>query len=118
MIRAQERAQQYSDILISIKGVMFFGTPHQGADAVWWAGFAANLTKGLELGRGTNKQYLEALERNSPELRNISLQWVERAANVMMIRTFFETDRMRLVGLIVSGSASSALFFAIDSMEY
>lgn len=101
MIVAQERSRIYGELLDSIHSVIFFGTPHRGSDLAWWADFTANLLRALELGRGTNTNYIEALKRNSKEFSLISQQWVERSQNIE-IRTYYETER--LLGFLVRTS--------------
>ena len=98
MIIANERALEYSELLSGIRCAMFFGTPHRGSDAAYWATFGANLLKALQLGRGTNKSFVTSLQRNSLEFANISQQWIERAAR-LRIRTFYETERY--LGILV-----------------
>lgn len=102
MIIAHERSAIYSNVLKNIYGVAFLGTPHRGSDLAWWANFPATLVKSLQLGRGTNKAYVEALKRNSEEFSDISRQWVERAME-LRIRTYYETER--LLGFLVSTRA-------------
>lgn len=99
MILAQERSKLYGDLLSKIHGVVFLGTPHRGSDLAWWATFAAEILRTVQLGTGTNTHYVSALKRNSTEFANISQQWVERSEGVQ-IRTFFETER--LSGVLVS----------------
>lgn len=99
MILAQERSRLYGGLLSKVYGVVFLGTPHRGSDLAWWATFAAEIIRTVQLGMGTNTHYVSALKRNSTEFANISQQWVERSEN-LQIRTFFETER--LSGLLVS----------------
>ena len=67
--------------------------PHRGADAAYWALFATRLLKFGQLGFGTNSAYIAALKRKSTTFKDISAQFVERAA-ALKIRTFFETEMM------------------------
>ncbi|KAI0542415.1 hypothetical protein GGR58DRAFT_496969 [Xylaria digitata] len=106
MVLAQERYTTYGDLLSRIYGVVFLGTPHRGSDLAWWATFAANMLKAIQLGRGTNTTYVSGLKRNSEEFAHISQQWVERSAN-LQIRTFYETER--LSGVLVVDKESACL---------
>lgn len=99
MILAHERSLVYGHLLSKIHGVVFLGTPHRGSDSAWWATFAAQSLRTVQLGTGTNTHYVSALKRNSTEFAHISQQWLERGAGVR-IRTFFETER--LSGIVVS----------------
>lgn len=93
LILAHERSSVYGDLLNSVRGSVFFGVPHRGADAAYWADFAANLLKITQWGFGTNTSFVAALKRNSRTLADISQQFVERATR-LEIRTFFETEKL------------------------
>src|SRR5271155_2065542 len=93
MIRAHDQSHHYADLLQHVRGVVFLGVPHRGSDVACWATFAANILQFGQLGLGTNPAYVEALQRNSLTFANISTQFVERAES-LLIRTFFETERM------------------------
>ncbi|KAJ0117970.1 hypothetical protein J7T55_014421 [Diaporthe amygdali] len=107
MVIAQERSRLYGDLLSKIYGVVFLGTPHRGSDLAWWATFAAEILRTVQLGTGTNTAYVSALKRNSTEFANISQQWVERSEAVQ-IRTFYETER--LAGVLSEVSAGAKRF--------
>jgi hypothetical protein len=92
MILAHERSSAYGQLLGSVRGLMFFATPHRGSDAAYWAHFAARLLHMIQVGRGTNPSFVAALQRNSTEFANISTQFIERAVS-LRIRSFYETDR-------------------------
>ncbi|KAK2613542.1 hypothetical protein N8I77_000449 [Diaporthe amygdali] len=106
MVLAQERSKLYGDLLSKVYGVIFLGTPHRGSDLAWWATFAAEILRTIQLGSGTNTAYVSALKRNSTEFANISQQWVERSEAVQ-IRTFYETER--LAGVLVVDKDSARL---------
>jgi hypothetical protein len=93
LILAHERSRHYADLLNSVRGLIFFGVPHRGADVAYWGSFAANLLKITQLGFGTNTSFVEALRRNSATFADISEQFIERGAN-LPIRTFYETERL------------------------
>lgn len=67
--------------------------PHRGADSAYWASFATRLLKYGQLGFGTNSAYVDALKRKSTTFKDISAQFIQRAA-ALQIRTFFETEMM------------------------
>ncbi|RDW56552.1 hypothetical protein BP6252_14102 [Coleophoma cylindrospora] len=106
MILAHERSNLYGELLSSIKATMFFGTPHRGSDAAYWATYAAKIFKILQAGRGTNTSFVSALQKNSPEFANISQQWIERALQ-LIIRTFYKTER--LLGELIVDKDSARL---------
>ena len=109
MIIAHERTREYGELLGSIKGAMFLGTPHRGSDAAYWAAYAARVLQVIQLGRGTNDAFVSALQRNSKEFSDISQQWIERATP-LRIRTFYETERLH--GELVSLTTTYSEFIA------
>jgi hypothetical protein len=92
MVLAHTR-KKYTDLLGSIKASMFFAVPHRGADIAYWGAFAASLLHKVQLGFGTNSAFLEDLQRNSTAFAQISKDFVERGAE-LLIRTFYETVMM------------------------
>lgn len=89
-----DRFNPYGDLLRNVRGLMFFGVPHRGADIAFWAGFPATLLEKGLIGFGGNTRFLDALKKNSPEWREISKQFVQRADAIPLIRTYFETERL------------------------
>jgi hypothetical protein len=94
MITAWNQSNNYGGLLQNIRGLVFFGVPHRGADIAYWAGLPANLLDHALMGFGGNTSFLNALKRASPTWRDISIQFVERAVPPLKIRTFFETERL------------------------
>jgi len=74
-----------------VKGVIFMGTPHRGADGAFWANFTARAYESL--GTATNSGMLSDLEKNSGTLGQISQQFVERGSTLKM-KTFYETIKL------------------------
>jgi hypothetical protein len=93
MILANERSKHYGDLLQHVRAVVFLGVPHRGSDIAYWATFAANILQFGQLASRTNPAYVKALQRNSPTFASISTQFVDRAER-LLIRTFYETERM------------------------
>ena len=84
----------YGDLLRSVRGCVFFGVPHRGAEATYWANLTANIIKAVVLPVGrTNTSFAAALQQNSRALSDISQQFVERGAS-LKIRTFYETEML------------------------
>ena len=96
MIIAWENADEYGDMLKSVRASVFFAVPHRGADIAFWANFPATLIRYGSIGFAGNTAYLEALKTSSHTWRDISKQFVKRAAP-LKIRTFFETERTQNV---------------------
>lgn len=89
-----DRLNPYGDLLQNVRGLIFFGVPHHGADLAFWAGLPASLLDKALFGFGGNTRFLDALKKNSPEWREISKQFVQRADAVPLIRTYFETEKI------------------------
>lgn len=93
MILGWENSDEYGDLLKNVRGAVFFGVPHRGADIAYWANLPTKLLEYGLLGYGGNTAYLDALKTNSQTWRDISKQFVKRAAP-LKIRTFYETERL------------------------
>ena len=83
-----------------VKGIVFMGTPHRGADVASWANFAARALGTLQMSTATNTSLLSDLKRNSETLKQISQQFVERGSAIKM-KTFYETIKSDFVGCLV-----------------
>ena len=90
----------WGDLLANIRGAIFFGVPHRGADLAYWAKFATQIIQNLSLGFVGNSNFVEPLVRNSATFAKISDLFIERGSKIA-IRTFYETKRMR--NKLVSG---------------
>ena len=74
----------YRDLRLSVAGIIFLGTPHQGSDA---AGYG----KWLARGTGCDTTLLESLTRNSHVLHEIA-QDFETSYNNTDLVCFYEED--------------------------
>jgi hypothetical protein len=82
------------------KAVVFMGTPHRGANAATWAGFAARALQATQMNTATNSRLLSDLKGNSETLRQISQQFVERGSAIT-IKTFYETEMLNFMNSLV-----------------
>lgn len=89
-----ERSDQWKDMIDSIAGVIFFAVPHRGADAGYWANLAANAVSFATLGTHGSSVLVRSLKRNSEEFSNISQAFIQPAARIPIIRTFYETVKI------------------------
>ncbi|KAG9526674.1 hypothetical protein KCV07_g330, partial [Aureobasidium melanogenum] len=105
MIEAWTRNEYYRDILESVKGCLFLGVPHGGADSAYWAKFPARMVSYVTLGLRGNSRILGSLETKSADCVRISRGFVHRATS-LQIRTFYETDRLGNV-IVVDESSST-----------
>jgi hypothetical protein len=99
LILAYERSGLYGDLLDCVKAVVFFGVPHRGADLAYWATFTSMILQTMQLGFGTNPNFVTDLQRNSRTFADISKQFIERG-DKLRIRTFYETEK--IYGQLVS----------------
>lgn len=93
LIIAHERSSHYGLLLNSVKALVFFGMPHRGSDLAYWSTLAAKLLNTVQVGRGTNQSFVEALQRNSKTFTDISQSFIDRAAP-LKVRTFYETEKL------------------------
>lgn len=91
---ANERSDLWKDIVDSVLGIIFFAVPHRGADAVFWARAAVNIYKWATMGFKGNKNFIDALDRNSPQFWQISNAFIQPASRVAIIRSFYETRKI------------------------
>ncbi|KAH0425280.1 serine carboxypeptidase, partial [Aureobasidium melanogenum] len=108
MIQAWTRNEYYNDILENVKGCLFLGVPHRGADLAYWAKFPAQIIPYLSLGFRGNTKLLESLSSKSADWMRISRDFVYRATS-LQIRTFYETDRLGNVIVVDESSATMSL---------
>ncbi|KAH8745732.1 Alpha/Beta hydrolase protein [Hyaloscypha finlandica] len=132
IITAWNQSNHYGELLQTIRGIVFFGVPHRGADVAYWAGLPASLLDYTLAGFGGNTAFLNALKRSSPTWREISIQFIERAAPPLKIRTFskrkglvVDKDSARLylpnerfTGVANSNHKSMCKFGVAESQRY
>lgn len=93
IIIAHSENARYGEILSSIRGCVFLGVPHRGADNTWWSRVPATMVQALTIGFRGNAQFAESIQRRSPVWREISSLFIPRAAALIAIHSFFETRR-------------------------
>ncbi|TVY81035.1 Protein SERAC1, partial [Lachnellula suecica] len=89
LVGANNQQGLYGDILKSTRCLVFFGTPHQGADAAVWGTYLGNLAKGLGI---RNAEVTRELQRWSNPLVELRVSFAQLAPR-FLIRTFFETKK-------------------------
>jgi hypothetical protein len=85
----------YSDLISSVRSLVFFGTPHQGADIATWGTFLSHVSTAF---RVRSTQALEELGKWSPTLLQLNTLFAEQAAD-QNVTTFFE--RQKTYGVMV-----------------
>lgn len=93
MILAWTNNKRYGEVLDKIKGCLFLGVPHRGADLAYWAEFPALSIQAASLGLKANPRFLNSLKTNSKTLMKIADEFVYRSEN-LEIRSFYETEKM------------------------
>ncbi|KUJ15344.1 uncharacterized protein LY89DRAFT_783508 [Mollisia scopiformis] len=106
LILANERSDHWKNIKESAACAIFFAVPHRGADTAYWANLATSALTFASLGARGNSNFVAALQRNSPELSSISQAFVQPAANLSIIRTFYETVKIGNQLIVDRDSAS------------
>ncbi|KAI1392844.1 uncharacterized protein F4822DRAFT_142898 [Hypoxylon trugodes] len=103
---AKERSDHWEDIASSTVGIMFFGVPHRGADAAYWADFAASVISFASLGLQGNRNFVKDLKKNSREFSNISKAFIQPASKIKTIHSFYETVKIGNNVVVDRNSAS------------
>ena len=75
----------YSDIRLSLAGIIFLGTPHQGSEAAKYGLWFAQM-QGLETG------LLESLKRNSVDLHHIARDFEASYADADIVCYYEDKD--------------------------
>jgi hypothetical protein len=84
----------YCELLRNVRGLIFFGVPHRGSDLAFWAGLPASLLDKALFGFGGNTRLLDAGKKSSPEWRDISKQFVQRADAVPLLEPILKLKEL------------------------
>ncbi|KAI1322949.1 hypothetical protein F5Y16DRAFT_403920 [Xylariaceae sp. FL0255] len=107
LIRARER-DRYEELLMKVRGVAFFGTPHRGSSSADWASILGNISNVLSLGTTTNTGLLKSLQQNSKVLQDVSESFVDRGKGLRII-SFCETRKLENTNILVVNQRSASL---------
>lgn len=107
LIIAHERSSHYGSLLTKVSGMVLFGVPHRGSDVAYWADFAAKVLNASQL--GANANFVHSLQKNSKAFQNISQQFIERAADLKRIYTFYELEKLHNILVVDKDSACLGL---------
>lgn len=107
LIIAHERLSHYNSLLTNVSGMFLFGVPHRGSNAAFWGDFAAKFLKASHL--GANDNFVHSLKNNSRAFVDISQQFIERAADLKMIYTFYELEKLHSILVVDKDSARLGL---------
>jgi hypothetical protein len=109
IIKAHE-GERFENLSSSVRGIMFFGTPHRGSSVATWSTLLANTMSAARLGTATNKVLSRDLQTQSEVLQQISKSFVQRAKSLQLI-SFYETDKMDYMNCRVVEEDSAVLGF-------
>ncbi|KAG8854496.1 hypothetical protein FRB91_003453, partial [Serendipita sp. 411] len=84
------------DILVSTFAILFFGTPHSGANGVQLAEWMGRV---LSVCMSTNDRILKALNRDSPELENIQRLYLPASKRIKTIFFYEEYPTPIVTGM-------------------
>ncbi|KAF3766683.1 hypothetical protein M406DRAFT_233005, partial [Cryphonectria parasitica EP155] len=97
-------------LLHSVRGIVFFGTPHRGSSLAVWSTVLGNIASVATFGSKTNRKLSQDLKMDSVSLQSISKSFVDRAKNLQII-SFYETDKMDYLNCRVVEEDSAVLGF-------
>jgi protein SERAC1 len=100
---------RYKFLLDSIRGILFFGTPHRGSSLATWSTLLGSVVLAVSFGTMTNLGLSKDLQSHSIALQEISKSFVDRAKNLQIV-SFYETDKMDLLNCRVKRSFSIGVF--------
>ncbi|KAK3317792.1 Alpha/Beta hydrolase protein [Cercophora scortea] len=102
----KEKGPDMADIAKSIKGMVFFGTPHRGADSAKWLALLSSIAAAA-----TNKpksEFATTLQTNSEDLMKISEDF-RPIAHKYAVASFYEEHAHRLLGTVVVEKTSAVM---------
>ncbi|KAK4223461.1 Alpha/Beta hydrolase protein [Podospora fimiseda] len=97
----------YSDISTSTKGLIFFGTPHRGADGARWLTLVTNITSSLSP-QIKASPFVKALQTHSEELFKITQDFRLLTDNYAII-SFYEQDVHPILGDVIVEKLSAVM---------
>ncbi|KAI0423014.1 Alpha/Beta hydrolase protein [Xylaria grammica] len=96
----------YPNMANCTKGIVFFGTPHRGADAAQWALMAEKI--GHAVFRTGQSAFLRTLERNSEDLYKISEDFRPISTNYAIV-SFYEEYAYNILGKVIVDKDSAIM---------
>ncbi|KAI1168207.1 Alpha/Beta hydrolase protein [Nemania serpens] len=99
LVLAEQSEHDFPGMIEHTKGIVFFGTPHRGADAAQWGLLAAKIA-GAVVPR-LRSGHLKLLTRNSEGLYNISEDFRHLASRYAIISFYEEHAYNRLWGKVI-----------------
>ena len=72
MILAWTNLSRYGEVLEKVKGCLFLGVPHRGADLARWAKIPAHFISYASVGFAGNTRFLDSLESVGARVKRLS----------------------------------------------
>jgi hypothetical protein len=101
MVYAQAKTHLYHDISASVKSIIFFGTPHQGANIAIWTKYLSQISRAIGIKRANVTKELQTWSKPLVELTTLFSEQIPD----LLITTFFETQPTYGVIVVDEGSA-------------
>ncbi|KEZ46772.1 hypothetical protein SAPIO_CDS0062 [Scedosporium apiospermum] len=98
-LKLASSSRRFSDIAKSTRGIVFFGTPHRGADGAKWLGLLTGIVS-TALNQPQSK-FIKLLETHSAELLKVSEDFRPLATKYAIV-SFYEEHVDRILGKLVS----------------
>ncbi|KAI9889008.1 MAG: hypothetical protein M1814_006066 [Vezdaea aestivalis] len=110
------RLESSRDIYVATYGIIFLGTPHNGADKAKWGSILSSIGKAVFNKTGiveNSNNLIETLTSNSEVLQNINLDFNQLTSRFRMT-LYHEEDPMPLIGIVVDQVSAGTLIPGCD----
>ncbi|KAL7933898.1 putative ankyrin repeat-containing protein [Trichoderma chlorosporum] len=107
------REPQYSDIMMNIRAIMFFGTPHKVTDMAPWEQHIIRL---LFIGAVSAEDTVQLLQLLPQALENLSLDFATISHSFQLIN-FFQCDDPRSVNTTIAASCARLIAAGKNNIE-
>ncbi|KAK4171599.1 hypothetical protein QBC36DRAFT_365913 [Triangularia setosa] len=105
----RRRSPWYADIADSTKGIVFFGTPHRGADKTKWLGLVSGIVQAAT--NQPKSKFINVLKTHSADLLEFSEEF-KPYVKEYAIASFYEEHPHRILGSLVVEKMSAVLWLA------
>ncbi|KAK4140980.1 Alpha/Beta hydrolase protein [Dichotomopilus funicola] len=103
---AKDKRPRFSDIHTNTTGLIFFATPHRGADAARWAAIVMDIASSMSLRPSSG--FLNALQTDSETLLSVSEDFLPLAGSVQLV-SFWEEHTHPVLGKPVVDKSSAVM---------
>ncbi|KAI1201427.1 Alpha/Beta hydrolase protein [Nemania serpens] len=107
LVLAEQSERDFPGMTKHTKGIVFFGTPHRGADAAQWALLVTKIAGAVVPGK--RSRHLKLLTRNSEGLYAISEDFQHLASRYAIVSFYEEHAYNRLWGKVIVDKDSAVM---------